>query len=404
MFQIFAARLFEQRVLGAYREKVAKERQLQLLKELEDEEKAQKEREIRKIKEKEKKRDRRKSRKLLLEEQRRAQEETERLEKESKLEEERKKEAEESKRREEERRKREEERRKREEERRKLEVKKLLKEEERKRKIKEDKIRELERIRKEKEAERLRKEAERKEAAAKAKSTIGRKPSMSVSPLEVPTTVCKGSPSSSCVSESSTTCSSSGSISSGLQPSTTLLPTVNIPSRSSIFKHPLMTDSWISEQPPHYYYHHQHSQPSPLMADRPLSVQSSSRSPKTMPFSQISPVGLYCDGRRGNVLETRPTSLLSELNGIPTSDSVDPQAVGVIGASLVPSQPAERAKKTLDIGVSLMKTPRKLDNVPVLSTLDSYYTQPYSGSEWLSEDPVKVNFPLYELDLEIIIV
>ena len=39
MFSIFAARMFEQRVLQAYREKVAQERQLQLLRELEDEDK-----------------------------------------------------------------------------------------------------------------------------------------------------------------------------------------------------------------------------------------------------------------------------------------------------------------------------------------------------------------------------
>ena len=36
MFSIFAARMFEQRVLQAYREKVAQERQQQLLRELED--------------------------------------------------------------------------------------------------------------------------------------------------------------------------------------------------------------------------------------------------------------------------------------------------------------------------------------------------------------------------------
>lgn len=33
MFSIFAARMFEQRVLTAYREKVAQERQLELLRE-----------------------------------------------------------------------------------------------------------------------------------------------------------------------------------------------------------------------------------------------------------------------------------------------------------------------------------------------------------------------------------
>ena len=36
MFSIFAARMFEQRVLQAYREKVAQERQMQLLRELDD--------------------------------------------------------------------------------------------------------------------------------------------------------------------------------------------------------------------------------------------------------------------------------------------------------------------------------------------------------------------------------
>lgn len=48
MFSIFAARMFEQRVLQAYREKVAQERQLQLLRELEDEDKINKEKEVKK--------------------------------------------------------------------------------------------------------------------------------------------------------------------------------------------------------------------------------------------------------------------------------------------------------------------------------------------------------------------
>lgn len=37
MFQIFAARMFEQRVLAAYREKVSQERQRKLLEELDEE-------------------------------------------------------------------------------------------------------------------------------------------------------------------------------------------------------------------------------------------------------------------------------------------------------------------------------------------------------------------------------
>lgn len=57
MFSIFAARMFEQRVLQAYREKVAQERQLQLLRELEDEDKLTKEREQKKQNANQKKKD-----------------------------------------------------------------------------------------------------------------------------------------------------------------------------------------------------------------------------------------------------------------------------------------------------------------------------------------------------------
>jgi hypothetical protein len=55
MFQIFAAKMFEQRVLTAYREKVAAERQMQLLLELEQEEKEKQSREQQRQKTKEKK-------------------------------------------------------------------------------------------------------------------------------------------------------------------------------------------------------------------------------------------------------------------------------------------------------------------------------------------------------------
>lgn len=57
MFQIFAARMFEQRVLQAYREKVAQEKQLQFLRELEEEENAAEAREARKAKDAQKKKD-----------------------------------------------------------------------------------------------------------------------------------------------------------------------------------------------------------------------------------------------------------------------------------------------------------------------------------------------------------
>ena len=61
MFSIFAARMFEQRVLQAYREKVAQERQLQLLRELEDEDKMSKEREAKKQSQNQKKKDKKRS-------------------------------------------------------------------------------------------------------------------------------------------------------------------------------------------------------------------------------------------------------------------------------------------------------------------------------------------------------
>ena len=51
MFSIFAARMFEQRVLSAYREKVSQERQNQLLRELEEEQAANKQKEENKQKE-----------------------------------------------------------------------------------------------------------------------------------------------------------------------------------------------------------------------------------------------------------------------------------------------------------------------------------------------------------------
>lgn len=57
MFAIFAARMFEQRVLQAYRERVAKEREEQLLRELEMEEEGKRAKEEKKAKEAQKKKD-----------------------------------------------------------------------------------------------------------------------------------------------------------------------------------------------------------------------------------------------------------------------------------------------------------------------------------------------------------
>lgn len=69
MFQIFAARMFEQRVLSAYKEKVAKERQQKLLEELEEESRQVDEQKAKKAKNAQKKKDKAAQRKLALAEE-----------------------------------------------------------------------------------------------------------------------------------------------------------------------------------------------------------------------------------------------------------------------------------------------------------------------------------------------
>ncbi|KAF9966493.1 Stress response protein nst1 [Mortierella alpina] len=138
MFQAFAARMFEQRVLSAYREKVAQERQERLLAELEEESRQEQLREERKEREKEKKRDKKRLQRQQKEEERAAKE-AQRLAEEKRLLEERERKLEaDRKRREEERRVKEEEKKAREEER-------LKKEEERKQKKAEQEAKRLER-------------------------------------------------------------------------------------------------------------------------------------------------------------------------------------------------------------------------------------------------------------------
>ena len=70
MFQIFAARMFEQRVLTAYREKVAKERQEKLLEELADESRMGEQREAKKARDAAKKKDKKNKMKAVKEEER----------------------------------------------------------------------------------------------------------------------------------------------------------------------------------------------------------------------------------------------------------------------------------------------------------------------------------------------
>lgn len=69
MFQIFAARMFEQRVLTAYREKVARERQQKLIEELDEESRLDTQREAKKAKEAQKKKDKKRQQKLARDEE-----------------------------------------------------------------------------------------------------------------------------------------------------------------------------------------------------------------------------------------------------------------------------------------------------------------------------------------------
>ncbi|KAK3324111.1 salt tolerance down-regulator-domain-containing protein [Cercophora scortea] len=139
MFQIFAARMFEQRVLTAYREKVAKERQAKLIEELEDESRQESQRKAKKAKEAQKRKDKA-AKKREAQAAKEAQKEAEKA-------------AEEAARIAEEARKAEEQRHKAEEKRKKREAQKLAEEEERKRR----------------DAERLRKQQEREENDRKAR-------------------------------------------------------------------------------------------------------------------------------------------------------------------------------------------------------------------------------------------
>ncbi|KAG2206623.1 hypothetical protein INT46_009859 [Mucor plumbeus] len=151
MFQVFAARMFEQRVLTAYREKVAQDRQKRLIEELEEEDRQRQERELKKQQDKEKKKDKKRQLKL--------QQEQERLELErKKREEELAAEALKRQKLEQDRQIKEQERLKREEEKRQKEEERLRKEEERKkRRLKEERAKAAEREKKRKEEEELKK-------------------------------------------------------------------------------------------------------------------------------------------------------------------------------------------------------------------------------------------------------
>lgn len=175
MFQIFAARMFEQRVLTAYREKVAKERQQKLLEELDEESRLDTQREAKKAKEAAKKKEKKRQQKLARDEEK-ARKESEKAAQEAAA-----KEAEERKL-EEQRQRREEQRRRREAERKAAEEERVRKEAERQRRAQEERERQAETERKQREAKerekKKREEAkkkEREEREAKEKEARERK-------------------------------------------------------------------------------------------------------------------------------------------------------------------------------------------------------------------------------------
>lgn len=159
MFQIFAARMFEQRVLTAYREKVAAERQQKLIEELEEETRLDTQREAKKAKEAQKKKDKKRQQKQAKEEEK-AKRDAEKA-------------AEEAAARAIEEQKSEEQRQKKEEQRRKKEAEKKAQEEERQKKEGE-KQRRLQDAR-EQQAEQERKQREQKEREKKKREEARRK-------------------------------------------------------------------------------------------------------------------------------------------------------------------------------------------------------------------------------------
>lgn len=164
MFQIFAARMFEQRVLTAYREKVARERQEKLIQELEAESLADVQRDAKKARDAEKKKQKKQQQKQAKAEEKARKDEQKAAEEAAAREAE-------AKRIEEQRQKREEQKKKKEAERKAQEEEKQRKEAEKQRRINEERERqqEVERKAREQKAEekRRREDAKRKEKEEK---------------------------------------------------------------------------------------------------------------------------------------------------------------------------------------------------------------------------------------------
>jgi hypothetical protein len=167
MFQIFAARMFEQRVLTAYREKVAKERQQRLLEELEEESRQDSQRKAKKAKEAQKRKDRAAKKKEAIAEEKARKDAEKAAEEQARL-------AEETRKAEEQRMKMEEKKKKKEAQKKAEEEERLRKEADRQRRIHEQKEKQAEQERKIREAKEKEKKA-REDAKLKEKEAKDRK-------------------------------------------------------------------------------------------------------------------------------------------------------------------------------------------------------------------------------------
>lgn len=168
MFQIFAARMFEQRVLTAYREKVAAERQQKLLEELEEDERLDAQREAKKAKDAEKKKSKKLAQKQAKAEEK-AKKDAEKAAEEAAIK------AEGERKQAEQRQKKEEQRKKKDAERKAVEDERLRKEAEKLKRQQEERLRQQEAERKVREQKaqekKQREEARKKEQDAKDKKT-----------------------------------------------------------------------------------------------------------------------------------------------------------------------------------------------------------------------------------------
>ncbi|PYI05906.1 hypothetical protein BO78DRAFT_419224 [Aspergillus sclerotiicarbonarius CBS 121057] len=166
MFQIFAARMFEQRVLTAYREKVAEQRQQKLIEELMEEQTRNEQRNAKKAREAQKRKDKKKLQKQAKEEEK-ARREAEKAAEEAAAK------AEQEKKIEEQKKKREEQRKKREAERKAQEAERVRKEAEKQKRLREERERQAEmerRQREQKELEKKRREEARQKEERERKA------------------------------------------------------------------------------------------------------------------------------------------------------------------------------------------------------------------------------------------